>query len=110
MAGRRPLHPRAAVTGRPQGSNNLRKALFPARRLSSFGGVGSHLCVPSGFVLSGAEVESGEIRRGEEGAGPDRVCVLFQGPQCDLYGPICNFPVLSCLICKMYLTGDNMKP
>jgi hypothetical protein len=27
-----------------------------------------------------------------------------------LYGPVCNFPVLSGFICKMYLTADNMKP
>jgi hypothetical protein len=27
-----------------------------------------------------------------------------------LYGPVCNFLVLSGLICNLYLTADNMKP
>jgi hypothetical protein len=36
--------------------------------------------------------------------------VLFRGPQCNFYGQGCNFLVLSGIICKMYLTADNMKP
>ncbi|KAK1668617.1 hypothetical protein QYE76_056776 [Lolium multiflorum] len=62
MAEGRPLHPCAAATGRPQGSSNLRKPLFSEDL--SFGGVGSHLCVPSGLVPGGAEVDSDKICRG----------------------------------------------
>jgi hypothetical protein len=110
LAEGRPLHSRAAATGRPQGSNNLRKALCQLGGFPNLGGVSSHLCVPSGFVPGGAEVDSGEIQRGDGGAGPDRFCILFQGPLCNLCGPVCNFPVLLGLICNLYLTADNMKP
>jgi hypothetical protein len=73
MAEGRPLHSREAATCRPLGNSNLCKPPLPARRIYSFGGVGSHLSVPSGLVPGGAEVDSGEIHRGEEGVGTDRV-------------------------------------
>jgi hypothetical protein len=70
-AGRRPLHPRVTASSCPQGNNYLRQAFLPTRRIHRLVGVGSHFCTPSGFVPDGAEVDSGELRRGEDGAGPD---------------------------------------
>jgi hypothetical protein len=74
---------------------------MPTQRLSSFVGVGSHLCVPSGLVPRGVEVDSGELRRGEEGAGPDRF-FWFLSAICK--GQLAIFLFLLGLICKMYST------
>jgi hypothetical protein len=111
MAEGRPHHPRVTATGRPHGNNNLRQAFMPTRRLSSFVGVSSHLCAPSGPVPGGVEVDSGELRRGEEEVGPARVSLFYSR----VLSAICKGQVVICLFffrpfCKMYSTAQGMKP
>jgi hypothetical protein len=93
MAEGRPLHPRVMATDRPQGNSNLRQAFMPIRRLSSFVGVSSHLCAPSGPIPGGVEVDPGELRHGEEGVGPDRVYVFYSR----VLSVICKGQVVICL-------------
>jgi hypothetical protein len=81
---------------------------MPARRLSNFVGVGSHLYAPSGLVPGDVEVDSGELRRGEEGAGPDHVFSFLSKVEiaiCKDQFVISHF--LLGLICKMYSTADE---
>jgi hypothetical protein len=99
------------VIGCTQGSSNIRQAFLPAWRLSSFVGVGSHLCAPSGLVPGGVEVDSGELRRGEEGAGPDRFFrFYFQVLRAIYKGQLVIFLFSLDLICKMYSIAEEMKP
>jgi hypothetical protein len=107
----RPLHPRVTATSHPQGNNYLRQAFLPTRRIYRLVGVGSHFCTPSGLVPGGAEVDSGELRCGEDGAGPDRFFQFYL----EVLNEICKgwlviFSFLLALSVKCNSTAHEMKP